>query len=212
VIRVAPKPEPPDFDEKVRRRGLRFLAGCPKPTPRQWSTHSYWRAMLRSLHTAYDGVCSYSCHWIPYDTGADTVEHFRPKSKYPKDAYEWQNYRLVCQLLNSRKGEDMDILDPFTIVNGTLVIAFPALVVKPAPGLNRKMYERAKKTCDLLGLNDEGTCLMMRQQFVTDFCLEEISFAHLEKRAPFLAIQMKEQGYDRVDRMQKVMRICPETV
>ncbi len=210
MIRVVAKGEPVTFDVRVRAPGRKFLAVCPNPTQVQWKTHSYWRRMLPSLYAAYSGICSYSCHWIPCDTGADTVEHFKPKTKYPNDAYEWRNYRLVCQLLNSRKGDDEDILDPFAVQTGWFVIEFPSLMVKPAPVLGKALHDRVKKTRDVLGLNDDATCMMMRQQFVTDYCLEEINFAHLEKRAPFLALQMKEQGYERLAAIRKVMNIYPD--
>jgi hypothetical protein len=210
VIHVAPSPEPTDFDEKVRKPGRKFLLGCPNPTQKQWNTHSYWRRILQSLHSKYRGICGYSCHWIPYDTGADTVEHFKPKSKYPREAYEWLNYRLVCQLLNSRKGDEEQILDPFLIQNGWFIIEFPALLVKPAPGLKKSLHECVKKTCDMLGLNDDATCLPTRQAYVTEYCLGNINFAHLEKRAPFLALQMKAQGYDRLKAIRSVMNIYPE--
>ena len=167
--------------------------------------------MLRALHQAYGGICGYSCHWIPYDTGADTVEHFKPKSKYPKDAYEWKNYRLVCQLLNGRKKDQEGLFDPFLIKNGWFIIEFPTLLVKPAPGLPKTLHDRLITTRDVLGLNDEDTCMMMRQQFVTDYCVKEISFAHIEKRTPFLAIQMKEKGYDHLAAIQRIMNIRPAT-
>jgi hypothetical protein len=209
VIRVAVRPKPVDFDQRVRIPGRRFLAGCPNPTQKQWKNHSLWRRILRALHSAYGGVCGYSCHWIPYDTGADTVEHFKPKSKYPKLAYQWKSYRLVCQLLNGRKKDDEGILDPFLLKNGWFVIDFPALLVKPAPGLRKRLNELVTRTRDVLGLNDDGTCMMMRQQFVEDFRLGEITFTHLEKRAPFLAIEMRKQGYDHLAAIRKVMNIYP---
>lgn len=209
MIRINEQPEPAIFDARVRKPGQLFLRSYSRPTQKQWSTHSYWRRVLSSLHSAYGGICSYSCHWIPFDTGADTVEHFRPKSKYPRDAYEWKNYRLVCQLLNSRKGTTSGILDPFSITTGWFIIDFPALLVKPAPGLAKKIAAKVKKTRDTLGLNNEDTCLLMRQQFVTDYCLGEVSFSHLEKRAPFLASQMKAQGYDQLTALRTVMNIFP---
>jgi hypothetical protein len=210
VIRVERKLPPDIFEDRVRKPGRKFLATCPKPTQKQWNTYSYWRRVLRELHTAYGGICGYSCHWIPYDTGADTVEHFRPKSLYPDDAYEWRNYRLVCQLLNSRKGDDENILDPFAVRNGWFIIEFPTLLVKPSPDLQKPLRDRVRYTRDVLRLNDDSTCMMMRQQFVKDFCIGEINFAHVEKRAPFLAIQMKEQGFDRLEAIRRVMNIYPE--
>jgi hypothetical protein len=209
VIRVARRPEPAEFDLRVRKPGRKCLSTCPNPTQKQWKAHNFWCRILHTLHAEYKGVCSYSCHWIPFDTGADTVEHFRPKSKYPQEAYEWRNYRLVCQLLNSRKKDDEDILDPFQVQTGSFIIEFPSLLVKPASGLSRHLNDRVLKTRDVLGLNDDDTCMMMRQQFVTDYCLGEITFAHLEKRAPFLALQMKQQGLDDLALIRQVMGIYP---
>ena len=209
MIRVVRKQKPPDFEKMVRAPGLAFLAVCPNPTQKEWNAHSYWRKILPNLHRAYRGICGYSCHWIPFDTGADTVEHFKPKARFPHDAYEWHNYRLVCQLLNSRKGNREDILDPFRVKDEWFIIEFPTLLVKPASGLSKALTQKIKTTRDVLGLNDDATCMATRQQYVTDYCLEEINFAHLEKRAPFLAVQMKNQGYDNLTQIRKVMKIYP---
>src|SRR5580698_6761196 len=99
MIPIVPIPEPARFDARVRIRGNQFLNRHPAPTAKQWRNHRYWNETASDLYEGYGGICAYSCHWIPYDTGADTVEHFRPKDTYPKEAYEWTNYRLVCSTL-----------------------------------------------------------------------------------------------------------------
>src|SRR5687768_8864587 len=103
MIRVTAQREPSEFNFLVHEPIRKFLTRYPKPTSKQFSSHCYWKRILAALHSAYSGICAYSCHWIPYDTGADTVEHFRSKNKYPNDAYKWINYRLVCSTLNGRK-------------------------------------------------------------------------------------------------------------
>ena len=110
MIHIDQREEPADFDNLVRRKGQRFLLLNPHPTSKQWRNRRYWRDIASELHDTYDGICAYSCHWIPYDTGTDTVEHFRPKALFPEDAYEWRNYRLVCATLNGRKGLHEDVL------------------------------------------------------------------------------------------------------
>jgi hypothetical protein len=147
MIRVNQAAEPENFDDRVRRRGLRFLGNPPKkPTVKQWRNHSYWREVGHQLYDAYSGICAYSCHWIPYDTGADTVEHFRPKDTYPAEAYEWSNYRLVCATLNGRKGAFEDVLDPFVIQNGWFIIDFPSMLVKPDSDLDPVLQESVDAT------------------------------------------------------------------
>jgi len=194
MIRVTPQSEPREFDALVRRPGRRFLRGCPHPIGKQWAEHSYWRRVLRDLHRRYRGICAYSCHWIPYDTGSDTVEHFRPKGNHPRYAYEWSNYRLVCGTLNGRKGGHEDVIDPFLVETDWFVIDFPSLLVTPSAGLRGTGRAKVKSTIDRLKLNDEGTCLAARFDWVTQYCGGEFTFAYLRRKAPFIALELRRQG------------------
>lgn len=194
MIHVKRKKEPAEFDDRVREPGKQFLARIPAPKGKQWNGYEYWRRILHHLHTEYGGICAYSCHWIPYDTGAQTVEHFKPKDVYPAEAYEWSNYRLVCGTLNGRKGKYEDVFDPFNVQNGWFIIDFPSLLVKPSDELGVDQSTKVQTTIDRLMLNDEGTCLKSRQDWIMSFCYEKFTFAHLEEKAPFLALELKRQG------------------
>jgi hypothetical protein len=184
---------PDDFDEKVRQPGMQFLRKCPRPRSKDWRGREYWRNILRQLHESYRGICAYSCHWIPHDTGALTVEHFVPRCVDPSAAYEWDNFRLVCLTLNTRKRTET-ILDPFVIESGLFILDFPSLLVKAAPGLPKSEKKMVIFTRDKLRLNDEGTCLKSRVKYVREYCDQEITFAHLKRHAPFIAIEMERQG------------------
>jgi hypothetical protein len=196
MIHVDEKDEPPNFHERVRNRGRLFLRGKGrrKPTATEWRTHSYWREIGPELHNAYGGICAYSCHWIPHDTGADTVEHFRPKDRYPKQAYEWSNYRLVCATLNGRKGRFGDVLDPFEVRNGWFVIDFPSMLIRPGLGLQAARRGSVQASIDRLGLNDEGTCLKSRVKWVRDYCSKDISLEYLRTHAPHIAAELQRQN------------------
>ena len=194
MIRVVPQPEPPVFSARVRRPGRRFLRRTPNPTSKQFATHAYWREVLVLLHEAYRGICAYSCHWIPYDTGSDTVEHFLCKKNHPDRAYEWTNYRLVCGTLNGRKGDFDDVLDPFVVENGDFVLQFPSLLVVPSPDLPFADQKKVQRTIDRLRLNDEGTCLKSRIKWVYDYCDDHISFEHLRFHAPFIVLELERQN------------------
>jgi hypothetical protein len=194
MIRVQPQPEPPEFDTLVRQPGLVFLQGNPQPTNSQWKSRSYWRGIIPKLRVCYQEICAYCCHWIPPDTGSSTVEHFLSKHKYPKQAYEWSNYRLVSGTLNGRKGTQDDILDPFHIQNGWFVIDFPSLLVKPAQGLAASIAQSVQRTIDVLALNDEGTCVQGRQAYIRDYCLNYIDFTCLRTKAPFIALELQRQN------------------
>jgi len=193
MIHIDQREEPANFNEGVRRRGQHFLRDNPQPTSRQWRSHRYWHQVASELHNAYGGICAYSCHWIPYDTGADTVEHFRPKDIYPAEAYEWSNYRLVCGTLNGRKGAHEDVLDPFLIQDGWFVINFPSMLVRPHSNLEPANRQSVQATIDRLGLNDEGTCLKSRVRWLMDYCSDDISFDYLRRNAPFIVAELERQ-------------------
>jgi hypothetical protein len=194
LIRVTQAAEPATFQHLVRSKGTHFLNTHPRPTSKEWSKHSYWRKVLPDLYSAFGGICAYSCHWIPYDTGADTVEHFRPKDRYPAQAYEWDNYRLVCATLNGRKGIQEDVLDPFLVEDGWFVLDFPSLLIKPAPQLPEADRQRVQTTIVRLRLNDEGTCLKSRVKWLRDFCSRDISLEYLRRHAPFIVMELERQG------------------
>lgn len=206
MMHVDGQPEPPAFDNKVRKKGDRFLKRTPAPKGDQWKNHDYWTGVKSELHEVHDGVCNFSCHWIPYDTGSITVEHFRPKSKYPREAYEWSNLRLMCGTLNGRKSDFEDVLDPFTIVNGTFVLDFPSLLVKPSKSLDPATLELARSTICRLMLNDDGTCLKARERYVKRYCRGEIDFPFMVSEAPFIALELRRQ---RLIRKIKTIMVYP---
>src|SRR5437870_2757527 len=107
VIHVEPRPEPPAFDAKVRQPGRLWMAGqgirLDRPLPSRTALEPYWRKCLPELYDAYDGTCAYVAVFFEWVTGGATVDHFAAKSRRPRLAYEWRNYRLVCSRMNSRK-------------------------------------------------------------------------------------------------------------
>ena len=194
MIPVQLQPEPAHFFAQVQQPGETFLAQIQQPTTKEWNSHNYWTRILNDIYSAYSGICTYSCHWISPDTGAKTVEHFKPKQKYPQDAYRWDNYRLVCSTLNGRKGDHEDVLDPFALSEGWFTLDFPSLLVRPGAHLSSMEAEQVLKTITRLGLNDEGTCLQARMSWIRDYITVPFPFSHLEKKAPFIAVELKRQN------------------
>ncbi len=195
MIPVEEQSEPDTFHDRVREPGLAFLKQYPNPTSRQFKRRNYWRRAGRDLYDAYSAICAYSCHWIPTDTGSDTIEHFVPKSTEPSQAYEWRNYRLVCGRLNGRKGAKQDVLDPFKIVPETFVLDFPSLLVKPGQAAEEAQLQAVvEKTIRRLGLNHYETTHRARLGYVRAYCEKAVSLGFLETHAPFIAAELKRQG------------------
>ncbi len=118
MIPVQAQAEPPDFQKKVREKGRKHLVANPvQPpvAPKYWTKREYWRDSLGDLRTRYASMYAFSAIRICPVTGAGSVEHFKPRSKHPDHAYEWANFRLVCNRMNGRKQDHEDVIDPFDL-------------------------------------------------------------------------------------------------
>lgn len=187
LIRVVLKPEPADFDERVRQPGLRSMSVGTSEMA------TLWRNCSQQLHAAYDGICAYACTYIELVTGSRTVDHFSPKSKRADLAYELSNYRLVCGTMNARKRNFEDVLDPFEIENGWFQLEFFFFQVLPSPTLEAETKTAVQSTIDRLKLNDQD-CLRLRGIYYDEFIAGHISFDYLKRRSPFVAMEMSRQG------------------
>jgi hypothetical protein len=189
VIHVEPQPEPADFDAKVRQPGLLSLARR-KPKS-ELPTH--WRKCLPQLWEAYRGLCAYLVLYIPRGTGSRTVDHFVAKNPRPELAYEWSNFRLACSLMNTRKLEFDDVLDPFEVEDGWFTLELSTLEVLPAANLAPEIKDRVERTIRRLKLND-AECLAARGERYDDFLRKELTWSGLEKHFPFLTRELVRQG------------------
>lgn len=82
-----------------------------------------------------------------------TTDHFVPKSKEPGRAYEWANFRLACWRANGRKLDHDDVLDPIGLQPGTFHLNLADGSIRPNPGLDAPLKERARKTITRLRLD-----------------------------------------------------------
>jgi hypothetical protein len=212
VIPVAPASPPADFGERVRARGLNAIAelageiapqkrGGPKRKKNFGSREAipsdefppYWRDVLPDMRRSYNGICAYLSLYLHSATGSSSVDHFVPKSKAWDKVYEWSNYRLAAALINSKK-KDLDLsLDPFTIDNGLFALELVEFQVVPGPAAKGPTIDQVLATRDVLGLN-MPECCDLRREYVEDYEKGEIIFSYLERRAPFIALELRRQG------------------
>ena len=205
MIRVTPADEPAMFDATVRQPGLRALAemvgdpSLPKRPGRKrtvLASHRedipgkafppYWTEALPALLEAYGRVCAYMGFYIERVTGAASVDHMLPKSRHWSQVYEWCNYRLACSLMNSRKNDYQDVLNPFEIDDGWFRLKLFGYQVIPAADLPPALHTQVQATIDHLRLNDYE-CLRLREEYAQAYAQGEITLTHLRRRAPFLA-------------------------
>ena len=208
MIHVDLKPEPVDFDVRVRQPGNAFLSTTPTPNSKQWSKNNYWSRCSAQLYQAYGGVCAYSGEWFSRTTASVSVDHFYPKSSHQEMAYEWDNYKLTNQVMNGYKGDKI-VLDPFEIKNGDLVIDFPSCLVKPRKDMTPAEKSKAKATIQILHLNDEDQA-NRRCEIVMEYICGNISQAFLESKYPFIAEELQRQDlYEKIKEIIKVPVTTP---
>ncbi|MGB0932044.1 MAG: hypothetical protein ACPGVB_14765 [Chitinophagales bacterium] len=89
----------------------------------------------------------------------ETIEHFRPKSKYPLLAYQWENLFLACHFCQE-KGDTFDekLLKPDDVAyefNRYFIFNFRTyeIEVRQDSGISEEDKERAKITLEIYKLN-----------------------------------------------------------
>ncbi|WPB75014.1 hypothetical protein KYC5002_39210 [Archangium violaceum] len=220
-VEQQPEPLPPDFDfdGEVRQPGLSALAELtgqaptirrPGPRIQQQANrpedlrsnvlrkYDYWTRALGALHKAYGGICAYSCFYIEPITGP-TVDHFVAITRTaPQEAYEWNNYRLACSLMNASKNAFPDVLDPFEVQDGWFELNLDTFEVEPAKNLDAELKQRVEHTCNRLKLNSTE-CKSMRRRWFNMYWAprvpsQPVPLWFFEENAPFLAREMRRQG------------------
>lgn len=191
MIPVKKQQEPECFDQKVRIPGQNFLKRNPCPNSRQFQRHNYWTYIKQDLYELYQNVCAYTGEWFPVTSVS--VDHFIPKSIEPQSAYEWANYRLTTDNMNSVKGNNTGLIDPFEVKTGWFVLGFPDCYIKPCMMLNENDRKKVQNTIAILKLNaSERT--NKRYSIIQDYIENNITFDFLRKRYPYIACEIERQG------------------
>ena len=197
MLYVSPQEEPAGFDQEVRQKGLKHLrdkkTDLTKPLPPNSKINPYWRAFLPEMHSLYGGVCAYLAIHFERVTGAGSVDHFVAKSIRADLAYEWTNYRLACSVMNSRKKDYEDVLDPFEIEDGWFRIELVSGRIYPNPDLSDEQTASIQETINRLKLDDGGNREVRARHF-QEYCQGEYTTSFLKKRSPFVWFEANRQG------------------
>ena len=189
MIHVSPKPEPTCFNAKVRQQGLAFFhregINIHAPLPPCINIPSYWRNCLDELYEAYDGICAYLAIYIERTAGGVTVDHYAPKSKRPDLAYEWDNYRLSSSIVNSRKRDYDDVLDPFLVQDDWFYLVLETGHIYSNPTLKDSDKNIINSTINRLKL-DDGEMRSMRCKWWEEYITGHIDDDYLRRKAPFI--------------------------
>lgn len=198
MIPVTPQPEPADFDKKVRKPGLKWIAKSgldpSKPVPSGTEIPSHWTRKLPQLFALHEGICAYIGMYIEGLMGSPSVDHFVPKSRALNLAYEWSNYRLACSKINSIKNNFMDVLDPFTLESGWFHLDLSDCSIFANPALTVEQRNKVQATIDRLKLDDPES-REWRRSYLNAFKSGDVPSEYFKKRSPFVWLEAQRQGY-----------------
>ena len=198
MIPVQPQPEPGFFDAEVRAKGLAHLKAkgyaLDQPLPAGATIEPHWRGdCLTALHQAYGGVCAYLCVFVERITGGMSVDHFIAKSALAGLSYEWSNYRLACSVMNSRKRDFDDVLDPFELEPDWFHLDLTCGRIFPNPELEPAQTALVTQTISRLGL-DDPLCRELRVRWFDEYLTEPLPESYLRRKSPFVWAEAQRQG------------------
>lgn len=194
MLPVLQQPEPENFDEQVRRPGNAALQKQGYPKAARFAFPPLWRKVNEDMFAAYDGYCAYSAFRLQPALAYAQIDPFLPKSKYPENAYEWANYRLCSQLMNTQKGEKELPLDPFTLEPATYQLNLFNGQIKVNPELSPGQQQNADTTIALLRLNSPEL-VHKRTKVLNEFIDGEIGVEFLQREAPFIYQEVLRQDH-----------------
>lgn len=147
--------------KKYKQWGLEYATKPPlKFYWHQYQKRSVHSILIQELEKLTANHCSF-CDGYPLGAQSrQTIEHFRPKSKYPKLAYVWHNLFLCCDVCQNAKLENYNkkLLKPDAIdyqFNRYFKIKAKTgeIVINPAASSEDK--QRAQITIKIYDLNSE---------------------------------------------------------
>ncbi|TDL49035.1 hypothetical protein E2R52_20385 [Pantoea ananatis] len=197
MVPVIPAPEPANFDDRVRQRGLAHLKAenidVTQPLPSGTKINNYWVDCLDELYTSYHGVCAYVAVHFERVTANGSVDHFAAKSARADLAYEWSNYRLSCGRMNSRKNHYDDVLDPFDVIAGDFHLELVSGRIYPNPELQAERFARVDTTIRRLKLDAPG-CRALRVKHFDEYLTKYYTSCYLKRISPLVWYEADRQG------------------
>lgn len=124
----------------------------------QFSKHNKYNEIRKHLELLTNNHCSF-CDGHPLGAQSrKTVEHFRPKSKFPLLAFVWHNLFICCDSCQSAKGDKFDkkLLKPdrdeYCFSHFFIYIRYEGKI-KINPNASNDDQQRAGMTIELYDLN-----------------------------------------------------------
>ncbi len=112
-------PEPAFLAENKQKWTGAWIAKRNATPPKAWAWPQYEKQRINirlldeGLKTQTQNHCSFCDHYPVSPPGVDTIEHFKPKSRFPEQAFEWENLYYCCNFCQQKNNNyDEDLLRP----------------------------------------------------------------------------------------------------
>lgn len=180
MMRFDPSPEPEEFDERARQRGQLWLVANPTGRPKD-----LWSPFRPQLRESFMWLCAYTAMRVEQGT----VDHFISCDENRSLAYEWSNYRLAQQAMNSSKQNvpGSKLLDPFEVRDEWFEILLPSLQLVLTDAVPPEIKARARFTLERLKLVNGEQVISQRQSWLKLHESGDLPLSGLRKVAPLLA-------------------------
>ena len=174
------RPDPPQWlSDKYERWGQRYeqtLAKTPG-TRFRWPQHEKQKInhlLLPLLRKMTDDHCSFCDIFQMVAEINETIEHFKPAAKYPRDVCRWENLFLCCNKCQGAKQElfNPKLLKPDEAEYGFaryFIYQFASGELQPNPAASQIDQQRAHVTITLYGLN-AGERPRARKRVFESYC------------------------------------------
>lgn len=165
VNAVAP---PPDFDQLVRKPGLKWLQTLNgrRPTQKEWTKNALWNLVKVELTEMFSGFCAYSA--IKIATKGE-VDHWLAKATHTMNAYDWDNFRIAIHEVNNwkpRKDAHLKLIDPLTVQPGWFRVNFFTGETESTEKLPQALR---KKAINSIRLSNQGNLPNFRLGLMEEF-------------------------------------------
>ncbi|MDW8844955.1 hypothetical protein SD961_03440 [Erwinia sp. MMLR14_017] len=121
----------------------------------------YSRACYADIRTALQATTQHHCAFCDGfigSEGRETIEHFCPKSRFPEQAFAWENLFPCCDVCQSKKLETYHELlikpdeEDYQFEN-YFICNYGSGELQPAPDASEFHRLKAEKTIEVYGLN-----------------------------------------------------------
>ncbi len=146
-------------------------------------TDDFWRQFRNDLGSKTNGICWYCERQCSADAQvgelAPSVDHFKPRHRFPELTYSWNNWVFSCRRCNDEKADKwpveglVDPCDPDVLERPEQYFTYDWLTgeVLSRRDLPENARRRATDTISALNLNRQDL-LDLRFEWVWQFCLD----------------------------------------